>query len=140
MGTQLKQRAELGLLLFVILAAVLVYYYVTEPALREVVSPYHCLFYRITGMLCPACGGTRAMIHLLDGRFLLALKSNALAVLALPLVVYGMVVVFRLAFDSRFGTGDVWIAPALLWSMPVIVVIFWIIRNIPGCAILRPLY
>jgi hypothetical protein len=34
---------------------------------------YPCLFYRLSGVYCPGCGGTRSVKALLDGHFLLCL-------------------------------------------------------------------
>lgn len=133
-----KNWAELSLFLFTILTVVLGFFYVTNPGWRDLVSPYHCLFSQATGLLCPACGGTRAIVHLLSGNILIALKNNGLAVLMLPGIVYGMITSFRLAFDHRFTAADIKIAPIWLWSIPVMVVIFWVIRNISAFTFLRP--
>ncbi len=133
-----KNWAELSLFIFTILTVVLGFSYVTNPGLRDLVSPYQCLFYQTMGLLCPACGGTRAIIHLLSGNILSAIRSNGLAVLMLPGIVYGMITSFRLAFDQRFTAADINIAPIWLWSIPVTVIIFWVIRNIPAFTFLRP--
>jgi len=133
-----KHWAERSLFIFIALMLILGYLYVISPSLREIVSPYHCLFYRATGMLCPACGGTRALIHLLNGRFILALKSNVLAVMIVPLVAYSSIIAFRLAFDRNFSAGDIKISPILPWSLLALVIIFWIVRNIPELSFLRP--
>ncbi len=37
---------------------------------------YECVFYRSTGLICPGCGGTRAVISLLKLDFLSAIKYN----------------------------------------------------------------
>ena len=42
-----------------------------------------CLFHALTGLNCPGCGATRALYALLHGNMRLALKDNALFVLAL---------------------------------------------------------
>ena len=31
--------------------------------------PLPCVFYSVTGLYCPGCGGTRAILSLLDGEF-----------------------------------------------------------------------
>ena len=38
---------------------------------------HQCLFYRITGFLCPGCGNTRAVKELLSLHFLTAIRYNA---------------------------------------------------------------
>ncbi len=72
------------------------------------------------------------------GSLLLALKSNALAVVTLPLILYSALTTSRLAFDQRFTPADIRIAPALIWSYFAIVILFWVIRNIPCFVFLRP--
>ncbi len=44
-----------------------------------------CPIRQYLGLLCPGCGGTRAVMALLHGRFAEAWHSNALLVLLLPL-------------------------------------------------------
>lgn len=44
-----------------------------------------CVFYRVTGYPCPACGGTRAAYALLHGRILLSLTYNPIPVLGTAL-------------------------------------------------------
>ena len=134
-----KRWAEWILLLFTLVTIVLVYFYVASPAFRDMVQPHQCLFSEATGLLCPACGGTRAIIHLLDGQLILALKSNLLAVLILPVIAYGTFTASRLVFDRNFGPSDIKIAPFWLWSLLAALLIFWIIRNLPHFSFLGPL-
>jgi len=131
--------AERTLLAFALVMIVVVYFYVTTPGLRDLVRPHHCLFFQATGLLCPACGGTRAIGHLLNGHLLLALKSNALAVFSLPLIAYGTVTAFRLVFDRSFSPSDIKINPFWLWSIPVVIILFWIARNLPYLSFLSPI-
>jgi hypothetical protein len=42
-----------------------------------------CYFHRVTGLLCPGCGGLRATHQLLHGHILEALRLNAFLVLVL---------------------------------------------------------
>lgn len=44
-----------------------------------------CLFFRLTGLYCPGCGGTRACLALLHGHFLASLIYH-------PVVLYGTAV------------------------------------------------
>lgn len=45
-----------------------------------------CIFYRITGLKCPGCGMTHAMIEIWKGNYKAALQYNALSLTIFPLV------------------------------------------------------
>ena len=45
-----------------------------------------CPFHAVTGLLCPGCGGTRALAALLHGNLAEAVQDNALIVSLLPLI------------------------------------------------------
>ncbi len=139
MNSPARIWAERTLLAFALVMIVVVYFYVTTPGLRDLIRPHHCLFFQATGLLCPACGGTRAIGHLLNGHLQLALKSNALAVFSLPLIFYGTLSAFRLVFDRSFNPSDIRINPFWLWIIPVVIVIFWITRNLSYFSFLSPI-
>ncbi len=138
MEKPLKVSVERGLMLFVLVLVAIIYLYITNAELRDLVRPHHCLFYQAAGMLCPACGGTRAMSHLFNGHFFLALKSNALAVFTVPLIFFTVFTAFRMVFDRCFTPAHIRIAPFWIWAYFVFVIIFWVVRNIPSFAFLRP--
>jgi hypothetical protein len=48
-----------------------------------------CPFYAVTHLLCPGCGGTRALYQLLHGNLAEALRFNALVTVAAPIVLAG---------------------------------------------------
>jgi hypothetical protein len=132
-------RLERGLFVIILLVVCAVILYVADQDLRDLVRPYHCLFYQLSGMLCPACGATRAMIHLFNGNILLALKSNALAVFILPLLTYALILIIRVIFDKNYSIYQIRIAPFFIWSLFVLVLVFWVVRNLPGFSFLRPI-
>ena len=59
-----------------------------------------CLFLSLTGLQCPGCGSTRALIHLLHGELRAAWRMNALFVLLLPGAFAGAVAAPRIRFSS----------------------------------------
>jgi len=89
-----------------------------------------CLFYSMTGLQCPGCGGLRAAHHLLHGHFVAALQLNPLAVLLLPVVA-----VLFAAHGLTRATGRDWIRPLRhpfwLWLLVGVAVAFSIARNLP---------
>lgn len=48
---------------------------------------FPCLFYHLTGLYCPGCGGTRAIRYLLQGRFIKSVQYH-------PLVLYMAAVIW----------------------------------------------
>ena len=108
------------------LAAGAVVLYCYDP--RQIGMP--CPFYRCTGLYCPGCGTMRAAHSLLHGDVAAAFGYNPFMVLSLPLL--GAIVWDRV---TR-GTSAEW--PALtrrlrriMPTLPWIVVVYWILRNLP---------
>jgi hypothetical protein len=89
-----------------------------------------CFFHQATGLQCPGCGGLRAVHQLLHGHLFTALHLNGLAVLALPVFAGFM---WREITGRRPGIRGSW-----LWSFVAIMVVFTLLRNLPGCAFLAP--
>ena len=88
-----------------------------------------CMFHRVTRLQCPGCGGLRATHHLLHGDVVMALRFNPLAVLALPVIAWFAVRRWRLgsaAAKISQRTVAVW-----AWGLFAVVVLFWIVRNLP---------
>src|ERR1017187_6559858 len=50
-----------------------------------------CQFHKLTGLYCPGCGSTRMLYFLVHGHPWLAFRQNALAMIVLPGVIYGLV-------------------------------------------------
>lgn len=88
-----------------------------------------CIFHQTTGLLCPGCGGLRAVHQLLHGHLAAAVHLNALFVLALPLAAW-------LAVQSgirklRHLPAMPAIRPAWLWCALAVTLLFGILRNLP---------
>jgi hypothetical protein len=113
-----------GLIVFItaaIVAAVLIY--PNPPGHNRWYPP--CVFKKFTGFDCPGCGSTRACYQLLHGNIAPAADHNILMLAFLPLVFIG----FTSFFTGRLQ--QVWNKlnnpKIILW----IIVIFWMLRNIP---------
>jgi hypothetical protein len=88
-----------------------------------------CPFLRLTGFYCPGCGSQRAVSSLMHGDLVDAFSYNSLLVLTLPLLVYALIIYLKKNRQlSLFYTA--WF-PKLLF---VVVILFWITRNIPSDA------
>ena len=113
------------MLLFLAGAGVL---YAFDPA--ESGSFPKCPFLSLTGCFCPGCGTLRALHQLLHGKVMMALSYNVLTVAFLPFLAYS------------FGTGalrqlgvrvprSVSIDYRLVWALLGVIVLFWVLRNLP---------
>jgi hypothetical protein len=124
MKMTLQQRANLWAGAFLVGCGVL---YTFPP------QDYHfyplCPFYATTHLLCPGCGGTRALYQLLHLNFSAAWHYNALVTVAAPL----FLVWFALWYSSVMRRGR---APEFRMPIPamvclyVVVVSFAVARNI----------
>jgi hypothetical protein len=95
-----------------------------------------CPFLAITGWWCPGCGTLRAVHALAHGDLATAADRNLLAVLAVPLLAAGWA---RWLARTRRGEARTTAAPAwLLWSLAVVVIAYWVLRNIPAGHWLAP--
>lgn len=94
-----------------------------------------CPLLALTGIYCPLCGGLRAVHELTRLDFVAALDRNPLVVLGLPFVVVALVAWGQRAFTGRriaLPTGA--LGPVLI----VVLVVFGVLRNIPGWTWLSP--
>lgn len=94
--------------------------------------PIPCIFNQITGLYCPTCGATRAVIYLMHGDITDALKSNALITIsAIPLLFIFTVMWLGVIFNRKewFVSNTAMIK--FFCVFVVIYIIFGIVRNIP---------
>jgi hypothetical protein len=91
-----------------------------------------CMFYKTTGLLCPGCGTLRATHHLLHGHIEAAFRFNALIVSSLPLVAWALIRAARRRAADLPALS--WIHPSWLWIGFAILVLFGILRNLPGAS------
>jgi hypothetical protein len=83
-----------------------------------------CYFKQFTDFNCPGCGGQRALHDLLHLQFSEAAGHNLLLVAGSP--VLGFV-----AFNAFFLEKKKLFTSKALWVICVVVVTFWLVRNLP---------
>jgi Protein of unknown function (DUF2752) len=97
-----------------------------------------CFFYRTTGLLCPGCGGLRAMYQLLHGHLATAFRFNPVLVVSLPVLAWvGARYGWR---KARNEPASFDVRPLWLWLILAAVLVISVLRNLPGApfALLRP--
>ena len=92
-----------------------------------------CLFHKFTGLNCPGCGSLRALHHLTHGEFAAAFFCNPLLIIAL--VVMALALSLRpIGQHSSRDRASIFTRPATIWAICAIVIVFGVLRNMPGPA------
>ena len=86
-----------------------------------------CPLYKFAGLYCPGCGSTRMLYFLVHGHPWLAFRQNALAMITLPFLVYGLV---RQTLAPNSGVYSR-ISPKLIVALCIVFALFAVARNIP---------
>ncbi|SNQ47349.1 conserved membrane hypothetical protein [Frankia canadensis] len=105
--------------------------YLVDPA-----RPGHyplCPFRWATSLDCPGCGSLRAAHQLLHGHPVAAADYNLFFVVVAPILVAGWALALARLAGWRRRLPRV--PPRLLPAIPVLVIAFWVARNLPlpGC-------
>ncbi len=96
-----------------------------------------CPFLALTGLYCPGCGGLRAVHALAHGDPATALGLNPFVVVMIPVAVFLWGRWALLAWQGRRFTGKD-IHPGYAWTFLALMIVFWIVRNIPFGEFLAP--
>ncbi len=91
-----------------------------------------CPFFTLTGLYCPGCGSQRAVSALLHGDIIKAASYNVMFAASLAVVFYSASIsVFNL-FSANPIAQKILYSPRFVKILLVVVVLFWILRNIPA--------
>jgi hypothetical protein len=116
----------LRILIFIIAAgAILLLYFFVEP--KNGILP-KCFFHELTGLYCPGCGVQRSFHALLNGHILTAIDYNLLFILFLPLIIY---FILAFALSKKHPSSSFIYKPVFSFTVVIVVVSFWVLRNIP---------
>ena len=97
-----------------------------------------CPIRALTGLACPGCGITHMVLDTVHLRLLDAIRENyALAILAPIWTVY---LTIRLIWQPACLRKNGKFYNVLTWSSLILVLLFGILRNVPGLEFLLPLY
>ena len=95
-----------------------------------------CPFLYITGYYCPGCGSLRAVHDLLHGDLHSALARNPLTLIATPYLIWSWITWLRRGLTGRPPRRMA--PPWAIWTLLVVVMAFWLLRNLPGVGWLGP--
>jgi len=90
-----------------------------------------CLFHELTGLYCPGCGGTRAVVSLIELKPYQALRYNIIITLLIPVFLICLFYKYVLKGKKKIPNW-IW------WTLLIILVLFGILRNIPFFSFLAP--
>ncbi|MBX5487871.1 hypothetical protein MHAS_02039 [Mycolicibacterium hassiacum DSM 44199] len=106
-----------------LLAAALAYIGIADPHRPGFFYP-PCMFHKLTGWLCPGCGGLRMTHDLLHGDLAAAVNDNVFALVGIPLLIGWFVL--------RWRTGRRLITRTAVVVIITAVVTWTVVRNLPG--------
>ncbi|MDB5013393.1 MAG: rane protein [Daejeonella sp.] len=104
-------------------------YFIFNPAFFDIFPK--CPFHELFGLDCPGCGSQRAFHSLLNGDVLKAVDYNLMFVTALPIWLFYYIcqlVSLLTGKEIRLKMFRAVLNPKLIFS---VVLVFWIVRNIP---------
>jgi len=117
---------HIGMLLLAIGLAFL--YFFINPSTVDFLPK--CPLYVATGIYCPGCGSQRATHNLLNFNFVGVLQQNALYILGIILISYHYSIKGANHFYKKNYYNYIY-HPRLPIVILIIILIFWILRNIP---------
>jgi len=115
---------------FVAAIALAIVYYKYNPA-KYGLFP-QCPFHKLTGLDCPGCGSQRALHALLHLDFKAAAGYNLLMIISIPFLSVHFFYKLKSFFLKREVRWAVIYHPITPKIIFVLVIVFWITRNIPA--------
>ena len=120
------------LISLLLLILITVWYFLS---VKEIIS-IPCLFHKITGLHCPGCGMSRAIISLMHLNVYQAIRYNALVIILVPgLIIY---LIFKIKSYINNQPFQLKIPNYLIWLALIITILYGILRNIPLFDFLKP--
>lgn len=114
----------IGVIAFLLVFGVI--YYALDPSASTLFP--RCPFLTLTGYKCPGCGSQRAFHALLHGDMVEAFKCNAMLIIAIPWIALCLYAESRRVRNPRLYVRLN--APLLVWLFLIMVLLWWLLRNI----------
>ncbi|MCP3756544.1 DUF2752 domain-containing protein [Streptomyces sp. TBY4] len=96
-----------------------------------------CPLFRLTGVLCPGCGGLRSAHAFAHGDLVTAIGANAMAV-AGYFFFAGFMVLWLVRAYRGVASPKLVVRPLYWWALGVVAVVFSVVRNLPMGSFLAP--
>lgn len=113
----------------IVLSILLIVYYNFNPEVYNFFP--ECPFHKFLHLDCPGCGSQRALHSLLHGNILKAADYNLLLVISLPFLIIHVCAKIISYLTKRNYDLNLWRRPITPKVIFAVVVIFWIVRNLP---------
>lgn len=126
MKLKMKKRA-IYIISIEIIALLLLYVFIKLEYQKWIPS---CWIYKTTGILCPACGGTRCVVFMLQGKWIQAFFSHIIFFIGiLYALVLNAVVIININKEKKVA---IWLYPKWWYVILfcVILLVYTIIRNL----------
>ena len=113
--------------LVIMLLGALSLYFFNDPLNTDLFPK--CPFYSITGFYCPGCGSQRAIHAILHGHIFEGLQHNFLIVLLFLVLCYDFILKLIFILKKK-SLNNVLHSPRTTNSILIVILLFWIFRNI----------
>lgn len=112
----------------------LLYYLITQ------LTPFRipCFFQKLTGLACPGCGVSHFCIRLLHLDLAGAAKENLALTILMP--IWAVSIAIRVIWHPKWFAKNSPAEAILLWGSIFLLLLFGIVRNLPGMEFLLPSY
>ena len=127
---KINKPAKIGLIVLGVLAgSFLVWiYHNINPSGQSFIPK--CPFHTLTGLHCPGCGTQRALHDFLNFNIVEGFKHNFLIGLGLLVIIYKLYLYVKSKYKPNDNTNLLY-HPKTPWIILILVVSFWLFRNIP---------
>jgi hypothetical protein len=113
-----------GVLVFLLILALYIFWNPSDSNLFP-----KCPFYALTGIYCPGCGSQRAAHQILNGHIIEGLRHNYLiGLLAIVLLYQGFIYIMNDLLNKHIP--NVLHKSKVTLGILIVVILFWIFRNI----------
>lgn len=89
-----------------------------------------CVFHQMTGLLCPGCGGLRAIHQILHGHLLTAFRFNPLLVSCVPVI--AVIAASHGLRDKSNRPRSMGFPMSWIWLVGATTLVLGVWRNLPG--------